>query len=76
MSVGVMKDYKLKQRNLRASHTLGWLFGRCACLELGGAHASRIKINVCFSFFLSPKTKLPFQPRPSLKLQCQCQALL
>jgi hypothetical protein len=23
MSVGVMKDYKLKQRNLRASHTLG-----------------------------------------------------
>jgi hypothetical protein len=27
MSVGVMKDYKLKQRNLRASHTLGlsWL---------------------------------------------------
>jgi hypothetical protein len=22
-SVGVMKDYKLKQRNLRASHTLG-----------------------------------------------------
>jgi hypothetical protein len=24
MSVGVMKDYKLKQRNLRASHTLGW----------------------------------------------------
>ncbi len=22
MSVGVMKDYKLKQRNLRASHTL------------------------------------------------------
>jgi hypothetical protein len=26
MSVGVMKDYKLKQRNLRASHTLGWFF--------------------------------------------------
>ena len=26
MSVGVMKDYKLKQRNLRASHTLGWSF--------------------------------------------------
>ena len=24
MSVGVMKDYKLKQRNLRASPTLGW----------------------------------------------------
>jgi hypothetical protein len=24
MSVGVMKDYKLKQRNLRSSHTLGW----------------------------------------------------
>ena len=24
MSVGVMKDYKLKQRNLRASHTLVW----------------------------------------------------
>ena len=24
MSVGVMKDYKLKQRDLRASHTLGW----------------------------------------------------
>jgi hypothetical protein len=24
MSVGVMKDYKLKQRNLRVSHTLGW----------------------------------------------------
>ncbi len=24
MIVGVMKDYKLKQRNLRASHTLGW----------------------------------------------------
>jgi hypothetical protein len=23
MSVGVMKDYKLKQRNLRASHTQG-----------------------------------------------------
>ncbi len=23
MSVGVMKDYKLKRRNLRASHTLG-----------------------------------------------------
>ena len=23
MSVGVMKDYKLKQRNLRVSHTLG-----------------------------------------------------
>ena len=23
MSVGVMKDYKLKLRNLRASHTLG-----------------------------------------------------
>ncbi len=23
MSVGVMKDYKLKQRDLRASHTLG-----------------------------------------------------
>ena len=23
MSVGVMKDYKLKQRNLRSSHTLG-----------------------------------------------------
>jgi hypothetical protein len=23
MSVGVMKDYKLKQGNLRASHTLG-----------------------------------------------------
>jgi hypothetical protein len=23
-TVGVMKDYKLKQRNLRASHTLGW----------------------------------------------------
>jgi len=23
MSVGVMKDYKLKQRNLRASHTMG-----------------------------------------------------
>ena len=26
MSVGVMKDYKLKQRNLRASHTLGWSY--------------------------------------------------
>jgi hypothetical protein len=26
MSVGVMKDYKLKQRNLRASHTLILLF--------------------------------------------------
>jgi hypothetical protein len=26
MSVGVMKDYKLKQRDLRASHTLGWSF--------------------------------------------------
>ncbi len=24
MSVGVMKDYKLKRRNLHASHTLGW----------------------------------------------------
>jgi hypothetical protein len=24
MSVGVMKDYKLKLRDLRASHTLGW----------------------------------------------------
>ena len=24
MSVGVMKDYKLKQRDLRVSHTLGW----------------------------------------------------
>jgi hypothetical protein len=24
MSVGVMKDYELKQRNLRASYTLGW----------------------------------------------------
>jgi hypothetical protein len=24
MSVGVMKDYNLKQRNLCASHTLGW----------------------------------------------------
>ncbi len=24
MSVGVMKDYNLKLRNLRASHTLGW----------------------------------------------------
>ena len=25
MSVGVMKDYKLKQMNLRASHTPTWL---------------------------------------------------
>ena len=24
MSVGVMKDYKLKLRDLRVSHTLGW----------------------------------------------------
>jgi hypothetical protein len=24
MSVGVMKDYKLKRRNIRTSHTLGW----------------------------------------------------
>jgi hypothetical protein len=24
MSVGVMKDYKLKLRNLHVSHTLGW----------------------------------------------------
>jgi hypothetical protein len=24
MSVGVMKDYKLKLRKLRASHALGW----------------------------------------------------
>jgi hypothetical protein len=24
MSVGVMKDYKLKLRNLHASYTLGW----------------------------------------------------
>ncbi len=24
MSVGVTKDYKLKARNLHASHTLGW----------------------------------------------------
>jgi hypothetical protein len=24
MSVGVMKDYKLKLRDLRSSHTLGW----------------------------------------------------
>ncbi len=24
MIVGVMKDYKLKQRDLRSSHTLGW----------------------------------------------------
>jgi len=24
MSVGVMKDYKLKRINLHASHTLGW----------------------------------------------------
>ena len=24
MSVGVMKDYKLKLRKLRVSHTLGW----------------------------------------------------
>ena len=24
MSVGVMKDYKLKLRNLSDSHTLGW----------------------------------------------------
>jgi hypothetical protein len=24
MSVGVTKDYKLKVRNLHASHTLGW----------------------------------------------------
>ena len=27
MSVGVMKDYKLKLRNLRASHTLGDILG-------------------------------------------------
>ena len=27
MSVGVMKDSKLKQLNLRASHTLGWCGG-------------------------------------------------
>ena len=26
MSVGVMKDYKLKRRNLRASHTLCTIF--------------------------------------------------
>jgi hypothetical protein len=26
MSVGVTKDYKLKVRNLHASHTLGWSF--------------------------------------------------
>jgi hypothetical protein len=26
MSVGVMKDYKLKQRNLRTTHTLGEVY--------------------------------------------------
>ncbi len=26
MSVGVMKDYKLKLRKLHVSHTLGWLW--------------------------------------------------
>ena len=28
MSVGVMKDYKLKLRKLLASHTLGWVNNR------------------------------------------------
>jgi hypothetical protein len=29
MSVGVTKDYKLKVRNLHASHTLGWSTHEC-----------------------------------------------
>ena len=28
MSVGVMKDYKLKKRNLLSSPTLGWSWNR------------------------------------------------
>jgi len=28
MSVGVMKDYKLKLRNLHVPHTLGWSWKR------------------------------------------------
>ncbi len=29
MSVGVTKDYKLKVKNLHASHTLGWYIMVC-----------------------------------------------
>ena len=45
MSVGVMKDYKLKQRNLRASHTLGKdSEGRFSGKVLGETEGGKMKI--------------------------------
>jgi hypothetical protein len=45
MSVGVMKDYNPKLRNLRASHTLTW-------------HGGLVRVTFSFSPFLKEKKKI------------------
>ena len=56
-----MKDYKLKQRNLRASHTLGWSW-RLRSLTVMGIHVSAsghvTKLhNTCTHLHKNPKSR-------------------
>jgi hypothetical protein len=49
-----MKDYKLKQRNLRASHTLGW-------------HLKDFFFEFCFSLAVKFRKKLPGHRRCTVR---------
>jgi hypothetical protein len=44
MSVGVTKDYKLKVRNLHASHTLGWYWNWNKYTGLRGCRTRKKKL--------------------------------
>ena len=47
MSVGVMKDYKLKLRNLRASHTLVYIYCDIYCSSFCTRTVQKLKKWVC-----------------------------
>ena len=69
MSVGVMKDYKLKRRNLRASHTLEGCTPTSTTSTFRKCNGSYIHIQKIRSFIGKEKsicTTLPavFEPRP------------
>jgi hypothetical protein len=67
-----MKDYKLKQRNLRASHTLGWS-GNWNTLDFSNeekaAHMKRLLAKVVFPSFERSKKNFRHQHRVRKELR-------
>jgi hypothetical protein len=56
MSVGMMKDYKLKLRNLLTSHTLGWVIGAPSRFRLIRKTSVLARIDETRDFIIEEKT--------------------